>query len=74
MAQLDEKGFVFSDLLGNAYHCKVWAGEAWFFSWHPDNKWVSVKKPSQMEVWVAESNSIPTVEAEIYHKKAELAN
>lgn len=44
MAVLDEKGFVFLDDNGKPFWCRLWEGEAWMFYWHPDKRWVSIKR------------------------------
>ena len=48
---LDERGFVFLDTYNRPYRCAKWGNQAWLFYWHPDNKWVSLRPVTQMEIW-----------------------
>ena len=50
MESLDEKGFVFLDAAGKPFLCRMWQGVPWIFYWHPENKWVSLRKVTQTEV------------------------
>jgi len=49
--KLTRVGFVFLDLRNQPYRCCMWEGSPWLFFWHPDNRWVSLRKVTQMEVW-----------------------
>ena len=63
---LDEKGFVFLDSGNRPYMCALWNGEPWLFYWHKENKWVSLRKVSQTEIWGFFHN-LSEAEQQIYH-------
>lgn len=66
MKELDEKGFVFLGDDGNAYRCCLWGDNAWLFVWHPTNAWVSVRKLTQIDVWMFPHN-LTEAQQELYY-------
>ncbi len=67
---LDEKGFVFIGDDYRPYWCRMDGDTPWFYSWHPDKKWISLKQVSQMEVWIANTNRLTEEQANMYHQFA----
>jgi len=58
MNVLDEKGYVFVD--DNS--------EPWIFYWHPDKRWVSLRRISGPDVMAFGQNKLSDEHAEIYHE------
>jgi len=46
-----ERGQVFLDKLSRPYLVKKWGGSHWLFYWHPDKRWVSLRKCNPGEVF-----------------------
>lgn len=68
MEELTEKGFVFIDDYSKPFFIRMWSGVPWLFYWHPDKKWVSLRKVSQTEIWQFHEKVLSEEMAEIYHK------
>ncbi|MVM34252.1 hypothetical protein GO755_29750 [Spirosoma sp. HMF4905] len=64
---LDEKGFVFLDAEKKPYWIRMWGGEPWLFYWHADNRWVSLRRTNQNEIWQASQARLSDEKAEVYH-------
>lgn len=71
--ELDKRGFVFIDDKSKAYWVGLWDGEPWMFYWHPDRKWVSFRRVTQIDVFAFSVKRISEAEADIYHRQ-HLAN
>ncbi len=67
MDVLDEKGYVFIDGNNNPFHVKIWCDDPWLFYWHPDKKWVSIRRLNGPDVMIMGQNKISESEAKIYH-------
>jgi hypothetical protein len=66
LEELDEKGWVFIGGDGLPYRCCIWDSDAWLFRWHPDRRWVSLKKLTQMDVWLLPHN-LTEEQQELYY-------
>jgi len=69
MEQLTTKGFVFRGADERIYLCRMHGDQPWFFYWHPDGQWVSLKAVGQMDVWAAYKQRLSDKESESYQLK-----
>ena len=68
---LDERGFVFIDDTGSPYLCRMQDdGQTWLYYWHPDKRWVSLRRLTQADVWRFAVKALPDDQAEMYHSLA----
>jgi len=67
--QLDEAGFVFRGTDNKIYLCRMRTDTPWFFYWHPDGAWVSLKAVTQIDVWGAYEQRLSDEEALLYQLK-----
>lgn len=66
--ELTKEGFVFIEKVTNQpFLCCLFKGEPWVFRWHPDNKWVTIKKVEQSEINYFFTMAISKEKAQIYH-------
>jgi hypothetical protein len=65
--------FVFIDDKNDPYYVRMWGtpARAWLFYWHPDKKWVSLRKLGQMEIWQMAAKALRPEQAKLYHDLAE---
>ena len=63
----DEVDFVFIDDASRPYRVMDWNDETWLFYWHPDGKWVSLRKATFAEVILLSTKAIPAEQAQFYH-------
>ncbi len=62
--------FVFIDDKSQPYYVRMWGNDPWLFYWHPDKKWVSLRKLGQVEIWQMAARALPTEQAKLYHDLA----
>ncbi len=70
--ELNEKGFIFKDANDKIYRCCLWGDSAWLFLLMPDHLWVSVKRLSQMDIWMLPHN-LSDEEQQWYYDMADQA-
>jgi hypothetical protein len=70
---IDEKGFVFLDVMARPYWCRAWGEDIWLFFWHPDNHWVSLRpvREDEKERLFSMRNLLPVEHQEAYHNTHE---
>jgi hypothetical protein len=63
--------YVFLDEIGRPFRITNWGEDVWIFYWHPDQKWVSLRKATQQDIWDTQRRSLPPEEAKLYNDKSE---
>lgn len=63
----DEVDFVFLDDAQRPYRVMDWEDKTWIFYWHPDGKWVSLRKATFPEVICLAEKALPQEQAQLYH-------
>lgn len=66
MKTLDETGFVFLDDAKKPYLVRILESNPWLYYWHPDNKWVTLRRLTQAEVWTFSNRRLPEEQAQLY--------
>ena len=64
-----EPDYVFIDTANRPFHVRPWGddGDWWMFYWHPDRRWVSLRKVSRGERKLTRAFAIPAKDAKLYH-------
>ena len=68
----DDVDFVFLDDDSRPYRVMDWFDHGtWLFYWHPDNKWVSLRKLKFSEVMLLSLRALPEEQAKLYQDIAQ---
>lgn len=76
MIRLDEKGFVFIDVVSRPFYVRIYGekGKPWLFYWHPDKRWVTLREVNQRDIVNFWPRRISAKEAQIYHDLSDCKN
>jgi len=67
---LDEKGVVFIGDDGRPYWLTINEGTKLILYWHPEKRWVILRKAEEADVIKAIERRLPEDRADLYHQKA----
>lgn len=63
---MESDPFVFLDDASRPFLVQKWGDAVWLFYWNSDHEWVSLRKPSQIEVWEFAKKAMPQKDAALY--------